>query len=103
MSGFFPAFQAITASTANSGIVWMSARMARASPWEIRNSAASAPHATTNAAPIIAGKVHSADQAEAGGDASETDTSSLLAPSHFMARGYSMGPPCRRSSHPQTR
>ena len=32
MSGSLPAFHAITASTANSGIVWMRARIARASP-----------------------------------------------------------------------
>ena len=65
MSGSLPAFHAITASTANSGIVWMRARIARARPCDIRNSAASAPQATTNAAPIIAGNVQSAELARA--------------------------------------
>src|SRR5436309_2068741 len=44
-SGSRPASQAITASTANSGSVCNQARMASAAPWEIRNCAASAPHA----------------------------------------------------------
>ena len=91
MSGFLPAFQAMTASTANSGIVWISARIASASPCEIRNSAASAPQATTKAAPIIAGKVQSADQAEPGAPCSTAAASNLSSRSHFMARGYSMG------------
>src|SRR5438128_2209610 len=47
-SGSRPASQAITASTANSGSVCNQARMASAAPWEIRNCAASAPHATRN-------------------------------------------------------
>src|SRR3989441_2361704 len=63
-SGSRPASQAITASTANSGSVCNQARMASAAPWEIRNCAASAPHATRNADARMLGKVHSADRAE---------------------------------------
>src|ERR1700681_1656314 len=90
MAGFFPAFQAITASTANSGIVWMRARTARASPWDIRNSAASAPHATTKAAPIIAGKVQNDAQEEDAAACPAADANALRPRASLIARGYSM-------------
>ena len=91
MFGFLPAFQAITASTANSGNVWTSARTASASPWDIRNSAASAPHATRNADAIIAGKVQSAVRGEAAAAASGTIASrSTLPRRNFIRGGYSM-------------
>src|SRR6185503_4756277 len=63
-SGFRPASQAITASTANSGSVCSHAKMARARPWEIMNCAASAPQATRKADSRMLGKVHSAERAE---------------------------------------
>src|SRR5206468_10753537 len=62
--GSRPAPQAITASTAKSGRVCSHARIARARPWEMRNCAASAPHATRNADARMLGNVHSADSAE---------------------------------------
>src|SRR6266853_2275594 len=65
--GVCGAFQAMTASTANSGSVWSQARMARARPCEIRNWAASAPHAIRSAARTIDGNVQSAEEAEAAG------------------------------------
>src|SRR5579862_7292282 len=77
-AGSRPASQAITASTANSGRVWSQARMARASPWDIRNCAASAPQATRNAENRMLGKVHRAESAE-------TD---FAAVSSFMARTW---------------
>src|SRR5439155_54200 len=67
--GSRPASQAITASTANSGRVCSHARIARARPWEMRNCAASAPHATRNADARMLGNVHSADSADVIGDA----------------------------------
>src|SRR6185503_12238954 len=63
-SGSRPASHAITASTANSGSVWSHARMASASPWEMRNCAASAPQATRNADSRMLGKVQMAERAE---------------------------------------
>src|SRR6185295_5891499 len=62
--GSLPAFQAMTASTANSGSVCSQARIASASPCAMRNCAASAPQAITNAESRMLGKVHSADQAD---------------------------------------
>src|SRR5436305_418080 len=62
--GSLPAFQAMTASTANSGRVCSQARMARARPCEIRNCAASAPQAMTNAERRMEGKVQIADNAD---------------------------------------
>ncbi len=60
-----PACQAITASTANSGSVCSQARIASASPCDIMNCAASAPHATRKALSSMLGKVQSAVIAEA--------------------------------------
>src|ERR1051325_108834 len=60
--GFFPAFQAMTASTANSGNVCSHARTASARPCEMRNSAASAPRAMTKAARTMLGRGQSAAQ-----------------------------------------
>src|SRR5438034_8021226 len=80
-SGSRPASQAITASTANSGSVCNQARMASAAPWEIRNCAASAPHATRNADARMLGKVHSADRAR-----SEEHTSELQSHSDLVCR-----------------
>ena len=91
MFGSLPAFHAITASTANSGIVWIRARIARARPCDIRNSAASAPQATTNAAPIIAGNVQSVAHGEPAAACSAAPASSSRALPNFIARGYSMG------------
>src|SRR5437870_6885313 len=62
--GSLPAFQAMTASTANSGRVCSQARMAKARPCEMRNCAASAPQAMTNAEKRMLGKVQSADHAD---------------------------------------
>src|SRR6267378_6639322 len=62
-SGFRPASQAITASTANSGSVCSHARIASARPCEMRNCAASAPQATRKADSSMLGKVHSAPSA----------------------------------------
>ncbi len=62
--GSLPALQAMTASTANSGSVCSQARMARASPWEMRNCAASAPQAMTNADRRMLGNVQSAERTE---------------------------------------
>src|SRR6185312_1261640 len=62
-TGSCPACHAITASTANSGRVWIHARMASARPCAMRNCAASAAHATRNALASMLGKVHSADHA----------------------------------------
>src|SRR4051795_9360160 len=61
--GSLPACHAITASTANSGSVCSHARIASASPCEIRNCAASAPQAMMNAERRMAGNVQSADHA----------------------------------------
>src|SRR5262249_35212966 len=104
MSGFLPAFQAITASTANSGRVWISARIASARPCDIRNSAASAAHATTNAAPIIAGNVHVADHAEPGTTCS-VPAARPRRSRIFTARGYSMAamPAIASASNPRIR
>src|SRR5258708_39028041 len=62
--GSLPAFQAMTASTANSGSVCSQARMARASPWEMRNCAASAPQAIRNDESRMLGNVQSAERTE---------------------------------------
>src|SRR5258708_32264714 len=62
--GSLPAFQAMTASTANSGSVCSHARMARARPWETRNCAASAPQAIKNDESRMLGKVQSAERTE---------------------------------------
>src|SRR5258707_4519548 len=59
-AGSLPACHAITPSTAASGSVWSHARTASARPCEIRNCAASAPHATRNAESSMDGNVHSA-------------------------------------------
>ncbi len=59
-AGSFPASHAMTASTANSGSVWSHASIARASPCETRNCAASAPQATRNAENRTDGNVQSA-------------------------------------------
>src|SRR5258708_37045609 len=67
MLGFFPACQAMTASTANSGSVCSQARMARANPCEMRNCAASAPQAITNAEKRIEGNVQSAEMGDVFG------------------------------------
>ena len=91
MSGFFPAFQAITASTANSGAVWMRASTASASPWDMRNSAASAPQATRNAEPIMAGNVQRAVSGEPAEALPAGTAASRLARGRFIAAGYSMG------------
>src|SRR6478752_3834980 len=58
-----PASHAITASTANSGSVCTQARIASASPCEMKNCAASAAQATRKALASMLGKVHSADHA----------------------------------------
>src|SRR5512141_2277140 len=92
MSGFLPAFHAITASTANSGSVWTSARTASARPWEIRNSAASAPHATRNADAIIAGNVQSAERGDPGAEASRPTAKESRSRQDLIAAGYSMAP-----------
>src|SRR5438105_10643422 len=63
-SGSRPASHAITASTANSGRVCIHARIASANPCEIRNCAASAPQAMTNAEKRMHGNVHTAESAE---------------------------------------
>src|SRR5213593_1823909 len=47
----------MTASTANSGRVWSQARIASASPWAMKNCAASAPHMMRTAEERIAPKV----------------------------------------------
>src|SRR5262245_1266274 len=65
--GSFPASYAITASTANSGSVCSHARIASASPCEIRNCAASAAQAITIAAAITDGNVQRAEIADAPG------------------------------------
>ena len=62
--GSFPACQAITASTANSGMVCSHAKIASASPCEIKNCAASAPHAMMNDERRMLGKVQSEDHAD---------------------------------------
>src|SRR5437763_3045342 len=62
--GSFPACQAITASTANSGSVCSHARMANARPCDIRNCAASAAQAMTNEEKRMLGNVQSADSGE---------------------------------------
>src|SRR5215813_8717718 len=90
IGGFFPAFHAMTASTANSGKVWTRARMARARPWETRNSAASAPHATRNAEAIMAGKVQRAESGEAGAGSERVATRASRSRSDFIRAGYSM-------------
>jgi hypothetical protein len=62
--------------------------MASARPCEIRNSAASAPQATTNAAPIMAGNVQSAVHGDAAWPPCSTIGASLEAPrSHFIIGG----------------
>src|SRR3990172_2888405 len=61
--GSLPASHAMTASTANSGSVCSHASSASASPWEMRNCAASAPQATRNADSSIDGKVQRAETA----------------------------------------
>src|SRR5215467_3259864 len=91
--GSLPASQAITASTANSGRVCSQARIARASPWDIRNCAASAPHATRKAESSMLGKVHSADSAEA--PACETAASSFR---NRTGRRYLQASGCGRRS-----
>src|SRR5437764_8778984 len=62
--GSLPACHAITASTANSGSVCSHARIASASPCEIRNCAASAPQAMTNAEKRMQGNVQIAESVE---------------------------------------
>src|SRR3954451_20421980 len=62
--GSLPACHAITASTANSGSVCSHARIASASPCEIRNCAASAPHAMTNAEKRMLGNVQRAERTD---------------------------------------
>src|SRR5258708_4567666 len=62
--GSLPASHAITASTANSGVVCSHASTASATPCEMRNCAASAPQATRNAESRMLGNVHRADAAE---------------------------------------
>src|SRR2546426_4247322 len=64
-AGSWPASQAITASTANSGSVCSHASRASARPWEIRNCAASAPWATRTAETRMLGKINRAESAEA--------------------------------------
>ena len=91
IDGSFPAFHAMTASTANSGTVWTSASTASARPCDIRNSAASAPQATTKAAPIIAGNVQAADAGDASAADAETAANAPPSRNAFIARGYSMG------------
>src|SRR5436305_186972 len=61
-AGSFPAPQAITASTANSGMVCSQARMASASPCDIRNCAASAAQAMTNEEKRMLGNVQSQER-----------------------------------------
>src|SRR5215831_7044767 len=56
----------------------------------MRNSAASAPQATTKAAPIIAGKVHAAEVGDASAADAETVASAPPSRNAFIARGYSM-------------
>src|SRR5260370_15465052 len=65
--GSLPALHAMTASTANSGSVCSHARIASASPCDMRNCAASAPQAMTNEEMRMLGNVQSADQAEVFG------------------------------------
>src|SRR2546421_2752958 len=62
--GSLPACQAMTASTANSGIVCSQARMASASPCDIRNCAASAAQAMTKEEKRMLGKVQRAERGE---------------------------------------
>src|SRR5436305_6114978 len=62
--GSFPACQAMTASTANSGSVCSHARMASANPCDIRNCAASAAQAMMNEEKRMLGKVQSAESGE---------------------------------------
>src|SRR5947209_4226135 len=64
LAGSFPASQAMTASTANSGSVCSHARIASASPCDIRNCAASAAQAITNDEKRMLGKVQSAERGE---------------------------------------
>src|SRR5512140_2408691 len=58
----FPASQAMTASTANSGRVCSHARIASARPCEMRNCAASAPHAMMKADSRTLGNVQRAER-----------------------------------------
>src|SRR6476660_2243338 len=94
IGGFFPAFQAMTASTANSGNVWRRARIASASPCETRNSAASAPQDTRNAATIMDGNVQRAFSGEAelaaAAACGRIASRSNLSRRDFIRRGYSM-------------
>jgi hypothetical protein len=87
---FLPASHAITASTANSGSVCSQASAARASPWEIRNCAASAPQATRKAESRMDGKVHSAERAAAPA-ATRVVTAAPKAPSGGFAAGPAGG------------
>src|SRR5205085_10268296 len=70
--GSLPASHAITASTANSGNVCSHARIASANPCDIKNCAASAPHAMTNAEKRMEGNVQIAEKA--------VDDFSIIAP-----------------------
>src|ERR1041385_9524307 len=62
--GSFPACQAMTASTANSGSVCSHARIANARPCDIRNCAASAAQAMMKDEKRMLGKVQSAERGE---------------------------------------
>src|SRR5258708_16813300 len=62
--GSLPAPHAITASTANSGVVCSHASTASATPCEMRSCAGSARKATRNAESRMLGNVHRADAAE---------------------------------------
>src|SRR5262245_56007629 len=64
--------QAITASTANSGITCSQARIASARPCETKNWAASAPQASMNALPTIEGNVQIAWRAPRWASSGET-------------------------------
>src|SRR5258708_22400181 len=78
--GSFPACQAMTASTANSGSVCSQARMASANPCEMRNCAASAAQAMTNAERRMLGKVQIADHAAAEAAVVALISFSIIAP-----------------------
>src|SRR3954454_25215804 len=78
--GSLPACHAMTASTANSGSVCNHARIASASPCAIRNCAASAAQAMTNAERRMLGKVQIADQAAAEAAVVALMSFSIIAP-----------------------